>query len=210
MADITSTNSTLSTNSLFADIIPFAQMQQEKQTQQAIVQSTDPSDTKDVGKDFKGLMPAWMLAEGQAYANEIKFNSDSGQMGQFLQAAAKMAALLHAFTQAVMSLQAFGSLKSWLDAPGTCKQQGELGTLANMLKSEIDNFQTNGKASQVQQEKDGEFNILTQKASGVNSRANAISTTTKSLGAQGENFIGDEGTIGDFIEQISETFTRGS
>lgn len=189
-------------------LVPFAQMEQERETQQAIAQSTKSSEGKtDPCNAFKGLMPAWMLAAGSAYATQEEFNSDNGQMGQFLQAVTKVASLSDAFTQAVDSLQSFGALKSWLDALGK-NQPAAVQTLANQLRQEIDAFKTNGNTQQVQQEENSENFIITREASSHQQSADSALTTAKNLESQGGDWGSDLNTVGDFVEQMSEGFTK--
>lgn len=198
--------------------IPFAQMEQQKEIQHAIGDAKMVVAGGGQGADFQGLMPAWMMAAGVAYDNEEKFNSSSGQMGQFVQAAAKLAVLEQSFTQAVQQLQSFGALKSWLDSSAFTPPKGPtiasasaLNTFEAMLKSQVDNFKTNGdKPQQNEAELTSEFNITCSESSAFGSLAQSTLSGAQSLQKQQGGYVSDQGTVGDFIAQMAQTLMQGN
>jgi hypothetical protein len=199
---------------LQVEVVPFAQMQQKQQAQQAIgnMNRTNANeDASDPCREFGKLMPEWMLDLGACYQNQEKFNAGSGKMGQFLQAAVKMASLEAAFAEAVQKLQSFGALKSWLNgasASSNYTEEDGVGTFASMIHNEIDQFGTEGNSQQTQNEQQGECTIVGQEAAAFENQAQSMQTQAQALQSQGNDFLGDEGTVGDFLAQIAEGFTQ--
>jgi|GEM_PF-3099888 len=198
--------------------VPFAQMLQQQQAQKAEGDANkDPSqgtdfNAKDGDKDFKGLMPKWMLTAGCAYAADQKFNSDDGKMGKFIQAIAKEASIVNSLAQALGGLQSFGALQSFLSSGGgigPTHEEGEAGSIAQTLLNELNNFQTDGDDTQVEQEKSSECTIVQQEAQAAGTKAQNELNTTKNLTNQSGTVGGDENTVGDFIEQMAEGFGGG-
>lgn len=188
--------------------VPYIQMQQQQNMNNAIGNSNkdSSSDAQANGDDYKGLMPKWMLVAGLAYASEVKFNSSDGEMGKFLAAASQLAIVQQCFAKLIASGQNFDALKSFLDSKNNTwgTQPNSVGMLASEIKSEVDSFTTNGDDTQVEQEKQSEYSLLSNEVQATGSKGDAEMTATKSLVNNGNNLLSDEGTVGGFLEQISE------
>lgn len=195
-----------------ATLVPFAQLEQKKEVDQAIGDSNKAIVLKKAEDDFKGLMPKWMLAIGNTYAAEQKFNSSNGDMGKFLAVMAAQSTLKQCFAKLISSIGSFDGLKAYLDAASKqvgnnsiLNEQNDVGSLSRELLNEADNFSTNGDNTQVQQEKSSEFNILAQRASSLGTLGDATQGTIKEAQSQGSSLSSDGSNVGDFLAQISQS-----
>ncbi len=164
--------------------------------------------------EFGGLMPAWMLAMGEAEYSEEQFNGSNGIMGKYLLQMAKISTLQEAFSAAISALGSFGALKDYLqDNKGSeltywQSQGGDSGAFAPGLLGQILKFHPHivkgGPTLQEQQQE--EFGVLTKQSGVFQDEGSGTNTFDKELQNQGATYLSDDGTIGSFIAQISQDF----
>lgn len=163
--------------------------------------------------EFGGLMPAWMLAMGEAEYSEEQFNGSNGIMGKYLLQMAKISTLQEAFSSAISALGSFGALKDYLGDQGSGlayweAQGGDSGAFVPGLLGQIDNFHPDivkgGPSLQTLQEQ--EFGLLTEQSGVFQDEGSGTDTFDKELQNQGNAYLSDDSTIGNFISEISQDF----
>lgn len=227
--DTANNNNTLPMGYTMSVMSTYVVVEQKKLLDASLVElnSSGPASTEEAALDaaksenqnanksaFGGLMPAWMLAMGEAEYNEEQFNGSNGIMGKYLLQMAKISTLQEAFSSAISALGSFGALKDYLkDNQGSGlayweAQGGDAGAFAPGLLGQIEKFNPDivkhGPSLQTLQEQ--EFGLLTEQSGVFQDEASGTNTFDKELQNQGNAYLADDSTIGNFISQISQDF----
>lgn len=213
MAETTQMDLNTSTQMDFSAPKDYTSVEQQKLLGAALVEGDKATtDDKDGGKgptnaDFAKLMPTWMLSVGGTYAELQKDYDPNSPVGQFIRHLQALSTVEQAFTQAIGGASSFATLKYFLDHDQYfTSMQNDVGAAAREMKADLDSFtpQKGSSASQVQQEEQSEFNIVSAQSQVTQDEGLKEQNTAQGMQSNGNSLFSDASQVGDFIDQISE------
>ncbi|MBM3191867.1 MAG: hypothetical protein FJZ63_04365 [Chlamydiae bacterium] len=180
------------------------------QTTSDDIEANERNNVQAVEKEFGGLVPIWEEAIAEAEYSEEQFNGSNGIMGQFEKQQSAIATREEAFSAALSSAGSFSSLLQYLQNDNDWaywkKQGGDTAAFLPGIYSALQDFketyyEAHLKNLELFQE---EYNIQEGSVSIFQEEGQGTDTFMKEAQNTGQDYTTAEGTIGNFIAQISQ------
>lgn len=194
----------------------FIQMESQKASdaaQEGFVDGKDDGKGKKGKKgEFEDLLPKWMYAMGETYAEQDKMNGGSGVIGKYLQQLAGVQVLQQSFAKLISSASDFGGLADYITHHPEFKTElNGVGSEATALYNVFVNWNathphddSNAAAMQA-----NEFSYMQQTGNMITQHADLTQSSAKRIQNSGADVTSDEAQIEEEVGQIAGGFLHG-